>query len=285
MAILRYLPGATILENNIVQTVASRGGDAGGDHLRAARPGHDRLVAGLPVRAPPPAITVTGGMLGVMFSVPLRRALVVDTRPALSRGPRRRRGAARSARAAARARRRARAGCALIVVNALVSAGFAILTQTKLVAAEAARWFRVGAGATGISGGLSFALIGAGHLVGLSVGMAMFAGMVIGWWIAAADPDRAPPPRRASVEAWADGVFRTRRALLRRGRDRRRGDLDAAQDRRPGGRRHPLGDRRVSARERGGAVLALERARPADRHRRRGVARDAGADRLCCSGR
>ncbi len=43
--------------------------------------------------------------------------------------------------------------------------------------------FRVGAGATGISGSLSLALIGVGHLVGLSVGAAMFLGMVIGWWV------------------------------------------------------------------------------------------------------
>ena len=53
MAILRLFPDATILENNIVQTIASRGGHAGGDHLRAAGPGHDRLVAGLPVSGRP----------------------------------------------------------------------------------------------------------------------------------------------------------------------------------------------------------------------------------------
>ncbi|BCI71027.1 hypothetical protein SPKIRA_18570 [Sphingomonas paucimobilis] len=73
-------------------------------------------------------------------------------------------------------------GLRLIIVNAIASAGFAILTQTKLAVAEAAIWFRTGAGATGIAGGLSFALIGVGHLVGLSVGLAMLAGIAIGWW-------------------------------------------------------------------------------------------------------
>jgi putative OPT family oligopeptide transporter len=45
-------------------------------------------------------------------------------------------------------------------------------------------FFRTGAGATGISASLSLALIGAGHLVGLSVGLAILAGIAIGWWIA-----------------------------------------------------------------------------------------------------
>ena len=49
MAVLRFVRGSTILENNIVQTIASAAGHAGGDHLRPARPDHDRLVAGLPL--------------------------------------------------------------------------------------------------------------------------------------------------------------------------------------------------------------------------------------------
>ncbi|WP_174285148.1 OPT family oligopeptide transporter [Sphingomonas bacterium] len=182
MAILRYLPGATILENNIVQTVASAAGTLAA--IIFVLPG---LVMvgwwhGFPFVATA-GITMTGGFLGVMFSVPLRRALVVDTdlpypeghaaAEVLKIGAGSREGEAESAR-----------GLRVIVVNSLVSAGFAILTQTRLAVAEATQFFRVGGGATEISGGLSFALLGVGHLVGLSVGMAMFFGIVIGFWIA-----------------------------------------------------------------------------------------------------
>ena len=182
MAILRYLPGATILENNIVQTVASAAGTLAA--IIFVLPG---LVMvgwwhGFPFFVTA-GITMTGGFLGVMFSVPLRRALVVDTdlpypeghaaAEVLKVGAGSREGEEESAR-----------GLRVIVVNSVVSAGFAILTQTRLAVAEATQYFRVGAGASEISGGLSFALVGVGHLVGLSVGMAMFFGIVIGFGIA-----------------------------------------------------------------------------------------------------
>ena len=207
MAILRYLPGATILENNIVQTVAFAAGTLAA--IIFVLPGLVMIGwwQGFPYLTTA-AITATGGILGVMFSVPLRRALVLDTplpfpegraaAEVLKVGAGSREGAAESAR-----------GLWVIVWSALVSAGFAILTQTRLVAAEAALWFRAGAGATGLSGGLSFALIGAGHLVGLSVGCAMLAGIVIGWWIVLPILTAAAPLPGASVADWAGGVFRS----------------------------------------------------------------------------
>ena len=206
MAVLRAFRDSTILENNIVQTVASAAGTLAA--IIFVLPG---LVMvgywqGFPFLTTA-AITATGGILGVMFSVPLRRALVVDTvlpypegraaAEVLKVGEESRSGGADSAR-----------GLGVIVVNAAVSAGFALLTQTKLVAAEAATFFRVGAGATGVSGGLSFALLGAGHLVGLSVGMAMLAGVVVGWWIVLPILTAAAP-QTGDVAEWANAVFRS----------------------------------------------------------------------------
>ncbi len=181
MAVLRLFKDSTILENNIVQTIASAAGTLAA--IIFVLPGLVMIGwwQGFPFFTTA-AITMFGGVLGVLFSVPLRRALVVDTVLPYPEG----RAAAEVLKVGAGSREggeESARGLGIIVVNALVSAGFAILTQTKLVAAEAATWFRVGAGATGISGGLSFALLGAGHLVGISVGMAMFAGVVIGWWI------------------------------------------------------------------------------------------------------
>ncbi|WP_374944461.1 OPT family oligopeptide transporter [Sphingomonas sp.] len=209
MAILRYLPGATILENNIVQTVASAAGTLAA--IIFVLPGLVMIGwwQGFPYLLTA-GVTATGGILGVMFSVPLRRALVVDSPLPYPEG----RAAAEVLKIGAGSREgeeESARGLRVIVVNALVSAGFAVLAQTRLVVGEAALWFRTGAGATGISGGLSFALIGAGHLVGISVGLAMFAGVVIGWWIALPILTAMAPAALISggtVEAWANGVFR-----------------------------------------------------------------------------
>ena len=205
MAILRYLPGATILENNIVQTVASAAGTLAA--IIFVLPG--LIMIGWWQEFPyveTAAITATGGILGVMFSVPLRRALVVDTdlpypegraaAEVLQVGSGSREGAEESTR-----------GLMVIVWNALASAGFAILTQTRLAAAEAATWFRAGSGATGISGGLSFALVGVGHLVGISVGAAMFVGLVLGWWVLLPILT-ARHPLPGGIESWANSIFR-----------------------------------------------------------------------------
>lgn len=210
MAVLSAFKDATILENNIVQTIASAAGTLAA--IIFVLPGLIMIGwwQGFPF-VTTAAITMTGGILGVMFSVPLRRALVVDTdlpypegRAAAEvlqvgsgvRGDGDARGAAESA-----------TGLRIITVNALAAAGFALLTQMKLALAEASVWFRAGAGATGISGGLSFALLGVGHLVGISVGMAQGLGMVIGWWILLPYLT-ALHPVAGDAETWANTVFR-----------------------------------------------------------------------------
>lgn len=211
MAVLSGFKDATILENNIVQTIASAAGTLAA--IIFVLPGLIMIGwwQGFPF-VTTAAITMTGGILGVMFSVPLRRALVVDTdlpypegRAAAEvlqvgsgvRGDGDADGAAESA-----------TGLRIITVNAAAAAGFALLTQMKLALAEASVWFRAGAGATGISGGLSFALLGVGHLVGISVGLAQGLGMVIGWWILLPYLT-ALHPVAGDAETWANTVFRT----------------------------------------------------------------------------
>lgn len=205
MALLRFFKDSNILENNIVQTIASAAGTLAA--IIFVLPGLVMIGwwQGFPF-VTTAAITMTGGILGVMFSVPLRRALVVDTdlpypegraaAEVLKCGSGSEEGAEENAR-----------GLKLLVWNSLASVGFAILTQTKLVATEAATWFRAGAGATGISGGLSFALFGVGHLVGLSVGLAQAVGLVTAWWILL-PLLTAAQPMPGDVETWANTIFR-----------------------------------------------------------------------------
>jgi putative OPT family oligopeptide transporter len=205
MAILRYFKDSSILENNIVQTIASAAGTLAA--IIFVLPGLVMIGwwQGFPFLETA-AITGLGGILGVMFSVPLRRALVVDSdlpypegraaAEVLQVGSESRAGGAESA-----------AGLNVLVKGSIVSAGFAILTQMKLAAAEAAVWFRAGAGATGIAGGLSFALFGVGHLVGLSVGIAQLVGLATGWWILL-PVLTAQQPLPVGTEEWANTIFR-----------------------------------------------------------------------------
>ena len=206
MAVLRWFRDSSILENNIVQTIASAAGTLAA--IIFVLPGLVMIGwwQGFPYWTTA-AITGTGGILGVLFSVPLRRALIIDSpdlpypegraaAEVLRVGSGSREGEEESAR-----------GLAALVWGSVASAGFAILTQTKLVAAEAAIWFRAGAGATGISGGLSFALMGVGHLVGISVGAAMGLGLVIGWWVLLPILT-GHNPLPGGPEEWANTVFR-----------------------------------------------------------------------------
>ena len=205
MAILRMLPGATILENNIVQTVASAAGTLAA--IIFVLPG---LVMigwwhGFPY-VQTAAITMTGGILGVMFSVPLRRALVVDSDLPYPEGV----AAAEVLQIGAGSRAgeaEAKQGLLVLVWNSIASAGFAIFTQTKIVTDTAATTFRVGAGATGISGSLSFALLGVGHLVGISVGAAMALGVVIGWFILV-PVMTAAHPMPGDIAAWVTTIWK-----------------------------------------------------------------------------
>ncbi len=209
MAVLRLFKGATILENNIVQTVASAAGTLAA--IIFVLPG---LVMigwwhGFPY-VQTAMITATGGILGVMFSVPLRRALVIDTDLPYPEGV----AAAEVLQIGAGSREgeaEARTGLFVLIWNSIASAGFAIFTQTKIITDTAATTFRVGAGATGISGSLSFALLGVGHLVGISVGAAMGLGLVIGWFVlvpllTAAHPQSLLAP--GDMAAWVNTIWK-----------------------------------------------------------------------------
>jgi putative OPT family oligopeptide transporter len=75
-----------------------------------------------------------------------------------------------------------REGLVAVVYGTIASAALAILIATRVAAGNVADFFRLPNGAaTGYDLGFSLALLGAGYLVGLSVGMAMLTGLVIAW--------------------------------------------------------------------------------------------------------
>lgn len=180
MAVLRFFRDHSIVENNIVQTIASAAGTLSA--IIFVLPG---LViigwwSGFPYWITA-AVCLFGGILGVMFSIPLRRALVTGSDLPYPEGV----AAAEVLRVGdasdgAEANKR---GLRVILVGGLTAAALNLLANLKVIGAELSGAFRLGAGGTMFGASLSLALIGVGHLVGITVGIAMVIGCVISYGI------------------------------------------------------------------------------------------------------
>jgi putative OPT family oligopeptide transporter len=196
MAALRKVRGATIQENNIVQTVASAAGTL--SSIIFVLPGMVMIGwwSGFPYWVSC-AICVFGGILGVMYSIPLRRALVTQSDLPYPEGVACAEVLKCGSGELGRGVEESRAGLAALVWGSVISGAFALITATRIFASDVARNFRVGErGVSGFDFFLSFALFGIGHLVGLWVGVAMGVGALIAWaWgvphFAALSPDAA----------------------------------------------------------------------------------------------
>nr|WP_221262350.1 oligopeptide transporter, OPT family [Rhodanobacter sp. ANJX3] len=184
MAILRGFKNSTIQENNIVQTIASSAGTLSA--IIFVLPG---LVMigwwnGFPFWVTF-GICATGGILGVMYTIPLRRALVTDSDLPYPEGV----ACAEVLKVGggddseSSAEESSKDGLLAVAAGTAVSAVFAIVVATKIFASDVVQYFRIGdrGGATGYDFSLSFALLAVGHLVGLWVGVAMLLGAAIAW--------------------------------------------------------------------------------------------------------
>lgn len=179
MALLRLAGNSNILENNIVQTIASAAGTLAA--IIFVLPG--LVMIGWWQDFPywtTVAVCAIGGTLGVMFSVPMRRALVTGSDLPYPEGVAAGEVLKVGFGTAAGREENAR-GLHMIILGSVASAGYALLAAMRLAAGELAVAFRVGTGATAASTSLSLALIGVGHLVGMSVGAAMLVGMLLAW--------------------------------------------------------------------------------------------------------
>jgi len=178
MAVLRVLGGSTILENNIVQTGASAGSSIASGVIFTIPAlvilGHWADFQYMWVLA----IAGLGGILGVFFSVPLRRALIVDQGLAFPEG--------KAAAEVLKTGENPAAGVKILGFAAL-GGGFA-----KLAAASGLRLFPDVASVSGWMGkwlgyygtNLSPALLGVGYIVGLNVGILVLIGGMISWNVA-----------------------------------------------------------------------------------------------------
>ncbi|HXD34711.1 MAG TPA: oligopeptide transporter, OPT family [Pyrinomonadaceae bacterium] len=201
MAILSLVKDSSILENNIVQTVASAAGTLSA--IIFVLPG--LMIVGWWTGFPfweSFLICLSGGVLGVLFTIPLRRALVTNSDLPYPEGV----AAAEVLKVGSGARGEtkdetgeAREGLVAVILGSVASAGLAILTATRILSAQVTGFFRLGTlASSGYDVAFSLALVGAGHLVGLSVGIAMLTGLVIAWVFAV--------PILTSMQPAADGV-------------------------------------------------------------------------------
>ncbi len=210
MAVLRVLGGGGILENNIVQTGASAGSSIASGVIFTVpalvilgfwtdfRYSWVLAIAGL------------GGLLGVLFSVPLRRSLIVEQGLAFPEG--------KAAAEVLRAGENPEQGVKILALAA-VGGGFAKIAAAsglRLIpdTAAVATWWNKYIVYFGTN--LSPALLGVGYIVGLNIGIVVLAGAMISWNVAipiyaahflAGNPDLAAAAAGLSAEDTAGLIW------------------------------------------------------------------------------
>lgn len=174
MAILRFFRTSNILENNIVQTSASAGESlAAGAIFTMPALVILQVWNGFPF-LPTLAIALTGGILGVLFTIPLRRALIIEARLQFPEGV--------ATAEVLKAGSEGGQGAKMIAVAGLAAA-LLKLSQTglKVAASTADGAVRAGRSIFGYGTDLGVALLGVGYIVGLDIAVLVFAGGLISW--------------------------------------------------------------------------------------------------------
>ncbi len=176
MGVLRLFKNASVLEHNAVQTAASAGGAVAGGIVYTIPAliiigywHHFDYVTNV-------LIAASGGILGVLFSIPLRRILVNDTHLAFPEG---------KAIAAVLESSSEKVGVIDIVYGSVVG-GLLELSQTglKCLASGWTWWFSIKRHILCLGLGFSATMIGAGYLVGFDMACSIGLGALIAWLLA-----------------------------------------------------------------------------------------------------
>nr|WP_313097347.1 oligopeptide transporter, OPT family [Moraxella sp. CTOTU48717] len=212
MAVLKFAKDSNILENNIVQTQASAAGTL--SSIIFVLPA--LLMLGYWTGFPfwqTTILCIAGGILGVIFTIPLRYAMVVNSDLPYPEGV----AAAEILRAGEQdtsddttAQSDASTGAKDIVIGGALSGIVAFLTGgLRVLADSAGYWFKAGSAITQLPMGFSLALLGAGYLVGVAGGIAILLGIVIAW--GAAVPiltSMTPQPSDMEMSAFAMKIWK-----------------------------------------------------------------------------
>lgn len=178
MAVLKFFKDSCILENNMVQTQASSAGTL--SSVIFVLPG--LLMMGYWQDFPfwqTMLICAAGGTLGVLFTIPLRRAMVVNSNLPYPEGV----AAAEILKAGNHAD--GDSGVKDIAYGGVLAGLVAFLTNGLRVMADgASAWIQTGKAAFQLPMGFSLALLGAGYLIGIVGGIAMLIGVILTWGVA-----------------------------------------------------------------------------------------------------
>jgi putative OPT family oligopeptide transporter len=175
MGVLRWFKNANILENNLVQTAASAG----------------EAVAGGVVYTMPALILIhywqhfnywvnfgiafLGGILGVLFSVPLRRVLVTEKTLPFPEG--------RAIAEVLMAESQQQLGIRAIAWGGLIGALLELMQEGLKVIADAVHVWVVSSSKItfGFAAGFSPTMIGVGYIIGFRVAVSIILGAVVAW--------------------------------------------------------------------------------------------------------
>ncbi|ASC63218.1 oligopeptide transporter, OPT family [Achromobacter denitrificans] len=220
MSVLRLFKDANILENNMVQTQASAAGTLSSIIFilpALVMMGHWQ---GFPFWQTL-GICAAGGMLGVMFTIPLRHVMVVQSDLPYPEGVAAaeilRVGSAERAPDAAedagRPQARTATGMGDIVAGGLASAVVSFAASgLRVLGDSVSGWFPLGGAVFRLPMGFSLALLGAGYLIGIVAGLAMLTGLVISWGIAVpiltalGDMPAGMSPEKYATGLWSSQV-------------------------------------------------------------------------------
>lgn len=209
MAILRMFRNSNILENNAVQTAASAG---------------ESLAAGVIFTIPAlvllgawddfdywetTMIAGFGGLLGVLFTIPLRRALIVENPLQFPEGV----ATAEVLKVGEGGGR----GVAAIGWAAAIGAVFKLgETGLRLWGGSVAWASSVGTSLVYIGSNLSPALVAVGYIVGLNIAVLIFIGGALNWWVAIPilTAMQGGVPAGANPEDFAFGLWSTQTRYL-----------------------------------------------------------------------
>jgi len=178
MAILKFFKDSSILENNMVQTQASSAGTL--SSVIFVLPG--LLMMGYWQEFPfwqTVLICAAGGTLGVLFTIPLRRAMVVNSDLPYPEGV----AAAEILKAGNNDE--SDSGVKDIAYGGIFAGTVAFFTNAlRVMSDSASAWFSNGKAIFQLPMGFSLALVGAGYLIGIVGGLAMLFGTFLAWGVA-----------------------------------------------------------------------------------------------------
>lgn len=217
MSVLRMFKDANILENNMVQTQASAAGTLSSIIFilpALVMMGHWQ---GFPFWQTL-GICAAGGMLGVMFTIPLRHVMVVQSDLPYPEGVAAaeilRVGSAERAQDAPEPGGPASAKPAATGMGDIVAGGIAAAVVSfaasglRVLGDSVSGWIALGGAVFRLPMGFSLALLGAGYLIGIVAGLAMLTGLIIAWGIAVPIlTAMGDMPAGASLASYATGLW------------------------------------------------------------------------------